>query len=410
MRKKKKESANRTYSLGPNLSFLDIVQDACSKGGRYTLTVEADGASYIVLVDRGGPFNVSGAGVTGSAALAMAAALRSGTYTVVEGWPVDQPLYQLGLDSTLKNLLLGSARTEMPDLPPARGVDSIRNAAWGSDPSPFPTPWNGGGGEAPETYIAPPTVPWRDVARPTAATGTLAVPTAAPPPPPGLPLPGVTPPAKFTRSNAPVADPTLTPTPAPTPQPPAAPIVEAPARATAPAPATAPEAAAAVPPPAVRAMPRPAQAAAPKPAAPVSPAPPTPVPAPGRAPEPSIRATLSGAATGSVAREMGFGEGIELDAAMPGEAGASAQQGPVKHLVTQALLWTVQIEEPGRYTLQQAWTLVLRALRSAFSVFIDPVEREVIQRWSRAKEDWRKSGESVAKQKSRKKSRTQPPE
>ena len=65
MRKKKKESANRTYSLGPNLSFLDIVQDACSKGGRYTLTVEADGASYIVLVDRGGPFNVSGAGVTG---------------------------------------------------------------------------------------------------------------------------------------------------------------------------------------------------------------------------------------------------------------------------------------------------------------------------------------------------------
>jgi hypothetical protein len=106
---------------------------------------------------------------------------------------------------------------------------------------------------------------------------------------------------------------------------------------------------------------------------------------------------------------MGFGEAMELDAAMPGAAGASEAQGPLKHLVTQALLWTVQVEEPGRYTLQQAWILTLRALRSAFSVLIDPFEREIIQRWSRAKEDWRKSAESVTKQKPRKKPKRTPP-
>jgi hypothetical protein len=318
--KKKKETADLASSLGPNLSFLDVVQDACRKGGRYTLTADSNGLSYVVLVDRGGPFNVSGGGATGSAALAMAAAVRSGSYTVVEGWPVDQPLYQLGLDATLQNLLLGSPRPEAPDLPPARGVDSLRNAAWSPDP----------GGAVATAIVSPPPAP----------PAPSAPPTAIPP----LALPEMMPASGFA--------PTAAPPPAPAPAPVAPPLAAA---------------------------------------------------------TPARIGTVEGPAI-AAGREMGFGDNIELDAAMPGEAGASEKQGQLRHLVTQALLWTVQIEEPGRYTLRQSWILVLRALRSAFSVFIDPIDREVGRRWSRAKDDWRKSGESVAKQKRSKKTKPAPPE
>jgi hypothetical protein len=375
--KKKKDSPNRTSSLGPNLSFLDIVQDACRKGGRFTLTAESRGHTYTVLVDRGGPFNVSGGGLTGSAALATAAGLRDGTYEVVEGWPVDQPLYQLGLDATLKGLLLGGARTEVPDLPPARGVDMLRNAAW--NPETALTPVHRVGDPRQATPATATAAAGLDVFR-SVATAT----SAAPPPPPApmslspLTLPAVTP----ATAQIPLTAPPKAPAPLPTPTQ---------ARPTAPAPISAPPPPPAPLPPAAT----PVAAEAPEPVAvrpvPVSPPAPASVPTPG------------------AGLEMGFGEAIELDAALPGEAGASEQQGQLRHLLTQALLWTVQIEEPGRYTLRQAWILVLRALRSAFALFIDPVERELVQRWARAKEDWRKSGESVATQKPRRKSAAKRP-
>jgi hypothetical protein len=356
--KKKKVTANPISSLGPNLSFLDVVQDACNKGGRYTLTAEADGLTYVVMVDRGGPFNVSGAGLTGSAALAMAATLRNGTYVVDEGWPVDQPLYQLGLDSTLKNLLLGSARTEVPDLPPARGVDAIRNAAWspGLDRS---------------------------------ATAALVSPPAPPAAVLPLDLPVMAASVGFTPTAAPAAPPALSPTPIPTraPQPTAAPRV-APPTAASPAPV----------------------ATTPVSTTPVSTTPVSTTPVAAASVPTSISVSTDPSANAGAGQEMGFGESMELDAAMPGEVGASEKQGQLRHLVTQALLWTLQIEEPSRYTLQQSWILVLRALRSAFAVLIDPIERELVRRWSRTKEDWRKSGESVAKQNAHKKTKPLPPQ
>src|ERR1700694_2506406 len=128
-KKKKKESpTDRTGTLGPDVSFLFVIQDACSRGGRYTLSAESKGLKYAVMVDRNGPFNATGGGYTGSAALAMAADLRTGTYSMSEGWPELQPYYQLGLDTTLKSLLDGRSRSATEELPLPRGVDWIRNA------------------------------------------------------------------------------------------------------------------------------------------------------------------------------------------------------------------------------------------------------------------------------------------
>ena len=112
--------------LGDRLSFLDVLAQACARNARYTLTVESGGASYTILVDRGGPFNASGGGTTGSPSLVHAAQLRSGRCSLTQGWPIDQPMYQPGLDMTLKALLNGAV--EPASLPRHRGVDSLRNA------------------------------------------------------------------------------------------------------------------------------------------------------------------------------------------------------------------------------------------------------------------------------------------
>ena len=112
--------------LGNRLGLLDVLAQACARGARYTLTVESAGVSYTILVDRGGPFNVTGGGTTGSPALVHAAQLRSGRCSLTQGWPMDQPMYQPGLDMTLKALLNGAV--EPAALPRHRGVDSLRNA------------------------------------------------------------------------------------------------------------------------------------------------------------------------------------------------------------------------------------------------------------------------------------------
>lgn len=112
--------------LGAHLSFLDVLSQACARNSRYTLTVDSPEASYTVLVDRGGPFNATGGGMTGSPALVHAAQLRTGRCALTQGWPVDQPMYQPGLDMTLKALMNGAV--EPAALPRHRGVDSLRNA------------------------------------------------------------------------------------------------------------------------------------------------------------------------------------------------------------------------------------------------------------------------------------------
>src|ERR1700737_3271470 len=117
-KKKKKTHNNRSVTLVPDMNFQFDIQDACRHGERYTLTAESKGLKYAVMVDRNGPFNVTGGGYTGSAALAMAAALRTGTYSMSEGWPELQPYYQLGLATTLKTLLDGHARSDVKDVPP----------------------------------------------------------------------------------------------------------------------------------------------------------------------------------------------------------------------------------------------------------------------------------------------------
>jgi hypothetical protein len=119
---------SQVRELGSRQSFLDVLRDACAHDGRYTLTAESDGQMFTVLVDRGGPFNAIGGGTAGSPALVAAAQLRTGRCTVSIGWPVDQPLYQPGLDRTLRALVDGAV--EPSTLPQHRGVDSLRNAEW----------------------------------------------------------------------------------------------------------------------------------------------------------------------------------------------------------------------------------------------------------------------------------------
>ena len=325
-KKKKESSTNRSGTLGPDMSFLSVIQDACRRGGRYTLTAESKGLRYTVIVDRNGPFNVTGGGYTGSAALAMAAALRTGAYSMSEGWPELQPYYQLGLDSTLKTLVDGRIRSDVEELPLARGVDWIRNAEGDSTPAYAPTPAEVQPG--PEIHAQHPAAPWPAWAErralPHGATDSLAV----------------------------------------------------------------------------HDIPAPASAPAPRPQAPVArPEARRPV----SAPEPAL-ADLRMAVRESAdpLQDADLDDAMESDVTTPGGSGTSAGQGPLRHLGTRALLWTIRMEDPARFNLNQALVLVGRSLRSDYGFMIRPVEREIIQRWRRAGEDWRTSGEAVSKQKLRK--------
>ena len=132
MKPRKKTSAtpaSQLVELGNSRSFLDVLRETCARdGGRYTLSVESGGVAFTILVDRGGPFNAIGGGSAGAPALVSASQLRSGRCTITAGWPVDQPLYQPGLDLTMKGLVEGVVEPKF--LPRHRGVDSLRNAEW----------------------------------------------------------------------------------------------------------------------------------------------------------------------------------------------------------------------------------------------------------------------------------------
>ena len=154
MKSRKNRPTNLTVrsevcELGNRLSFLDVLSQACGRNARYTLTVDGPGVSYTVLVDRGGPFNATGGGTTGSPALVHAAQLRSGRCSLTPGWPMEQPMYQPGLDMTLKALVNGAVEPTV--LPPHRGVDSLRNAEFHDSQV--------AASSSPDTFVRPPDVP-----------------------------------------------------------------------------------------------------------------------------------------------------------------------------------------------------------------------------------------------------------
>ena len=355
LRKKNKPSvAVQDTILSDRLSFLDVIVDTCQHSGRYTLIAESGDQTYTVMIDRGGPFNVDGAGLAGSAALVEAAALHHGRYSVIEGWPVDQPVYQLGLAAVLQGLKLGT-RPEAVQLPPARGVDAIRDAAWqtattaapagdGKEPDPFARPATNGG--APDPFGK------------SARNG-------------GGPRPLVQPAVPWLVAQAPA--PIETPTP-----------FEA--------------AALHQPPPA--AITRPVEAAAP-----IG----TLVEEPEPAPAPAVTSDVEDtAAVGDTAeredtvaylREVARAAKVDPEDVAPA---APKHQGWIKRRVLQFLLWTVEVEDgPDHYTLGQVLILVGRSLGSALAIIVSPITRPFINRWHQVRQDWRRSGEVASRQKAK---------
>jgi len=298
-----------------------VIRETCARGARFTITAETAGVQYVILVDRAGPFNANGPGVTGAAALAAAVRLRDGTYSVKHGWPVDQPLFQLGLDTTLRELEMAGpdARGPVPEAPAAA-----------SPPVKAPAP----AAPLPAPQLAAYTPPSIPSSRPPAPAQT--------PPLPATPAA----PASTSASPAPAASASTPYIPPPIYSPPVAPPLN---------PLAAPKTEVAL---VDRLVP---------PETPAAPEGPPPI--------------------------------------IPGMPGTSQKQGQLKHLLTQALLWVVQVDEPDSYTLPQAWRLSIQAVRAGIEEF-KLVAREWWQRylagrWRRMREDWKKSGEVVRRQRKR---------
>jgi hypothetical protein len=113
----------------------------------------------------------------------------------------------------------------------------------------------------------------------------------------------------------------------------------------------------------------------------------TPAPVPGGrlASEDELLASLRAAAAPPAAHPL-----------EPGPPRTSARQGPYRHALTQALLWALDVDQPGRYTLAQAWTLARRGTRMWFDEHLrrvgDGVRHPVGRALGRVGEDWRRSG------------------
>src|SRR5258708_7122515 len=120
LRKKKKAPVEiQDPVLSDRLSFLDVIVETCKHSGRHTLIADTGDATYTVMIDSGGPFNADGGGLSGREVLVKAASLRHGTYTKLQGWPVDQPTYQLGLAQALQGPVMSTKPEETPPPPPA---------------------------------------------------------------------------------------------------------------------------------------------------------------------------------------------------------------------------------------------------------------------------------------------------
>jgi hypothetical protein len=335
-------------ALTENLTFLDVIRDSCARGGRFTATAQSpDGSAYTVLVDRGGPFNVSGGGLSGTDALIAASRLRAGTYTLAEGWPVAQPLYQIGLDATLRMLSSGTMPAVVGELPAARGIDALRNA---------------------DAAVAPPRQPAAAPAPPADPHPVPFIPTLVPDNPQA---------ERDSVEMAAAPEPTTVPEPAAAevdPQP------VAPVATVEPGPVVAIVEPVAV----VQVVPEPPAAAVPAEPAPAEHA--------------LVESLVPPVAPVPV-------ESSEANFFLPGGPTTSADQGGFRHLATQSLLWLVQIDEPERYTLPQARRITSRAITGSMSGMFHPFQDAAHTRWQKAKQDWEKSGEVVAKQQARKKKR-----
>lgn len=390
-KKNKPPPAVQDTILSDQLSFLDVIVETCQHSGRYTLIAESGDQTYTVMIDRGGPFNVDGGDSTGSAALVKAASLRHGTYSVIQGWPVDQPVYQLGLAAVLQGLVLGTT-PEAVQLPPARGADAIRNAAWqmaatatpasdgkepdpfartatnGAEPAPFQKSARNGGGLHP---FVQPTGPWLVAEAPAPIeTPTTFEAAALHQPPPAA----ITPPVE---AAAPIG-----------------PLVEEPEPTSAPATDLAVAEAAEAP---VEAIEAPVETIE---------APPAAIPE-----SAEIAVTTNVEDTAAVddtaepkdsttfLREVARAAKVDPEDEAPA---APKHQGWIERRVLQFLLWTVEVEdEPDHYTLGQVLTLVGRSLGSAFAIMVSPITRLFINRLHQTREDWRRSGEVASRRKAR---------
>ena len=423
LRKKKKAPVEiQDPVLSDRLSFLDVIVETCKHSGRHTLIADTGDATYTVMIDSGGPFNADGGGLSGREVLVKAASLRHGTYTKLQGWPVDQPTYQLGLAQALQGLVMGTKPEEAP-LPPARGVNAMRNATFETVGKPA------GNGEAPDPFALTPTNGGR-LPDPFAPSRTAAYSPAATDP--------FTPSATNDgglHKSAPQAGPwTMAETPKPIPKPvpstssfetaPSdhpfmaafAPVVDAPTQPAPPAePAPRADTAVAVAEaaPAVRGEPPIAASTVAEPIATVAePA----VVEPPRA-QPPITAAVVAEPIPTVAEPVATTQRVEpldtvsylrqaaraSDSVDPTAAPPAARKPPglVKRRVLQFVLWTVEVEgDPAQYTLGQALGLLAHSLGAGLTLILSPVTRPFTTRWHQARDDWRRSGEVAARQKS----------
>jgi hypothetical protein len=312
-----KEIEANAGRIDPQHGLIPVIQATCARGARFTITAEAGDQRYVILVDRGGPFNVTGPGVTGSVALAGAVHLREGIYQVEHGWPMAQPLFQIGLDTTLQDLSMSGPAARGPVLPPplpkARGVPARPTPSATTNPMPAGAP---AASPAPVPALAP---------------AALAVPAA-----PAMPTAPITP-----------------------------------AMPAAPAPV----------PPVLNAFPSPPP---PVQVDPVAPPPQTQLPVMDRLIPPQLPV-----------------EPARPAPIIPGLPGTSQKQGSIKHYLTQALLWVVQVDEPDCYTLGQAWRLSRQAVQVGVSELLlswrDFWQHEVGNRWRGIRREWKKSGEVARK-------------
>ena len=425
-----------------------MIVETCKHGRRSTLIADAGDATYTVMIDSGGPFNAEGGGLSGRDVLVKAASLRHGTYTKLQGWPVDQPTYQLGLAQALQGLVMGTKPEEAP-LPPARGVNAMRNAAFETAGKPA------GNGDAPDPFALTPTNGSR-LPDPFAPSTTAPyLPSASEPfAPSATNSSGLHQPAQeagpWTMAE--------TPTPIPKPIPSTssfetapsdhpfmaafAPVAEPPSQPAAPDQPTAHvEPAIAVAEPESGLSQSSIPQAPPQPSIPQ--APPQPLAAdvalagpadaertvaerPVAAAPVAEAAVATPAAAEPVAQPVAASQAVEphdtisylreaaraSDSVDPMAAPPAARKapGPVKRVVLRFLLWTVEVDgSPEQYTLRQALALLARSLGSGLSLLLSPVTRPFTRRWHQARDDWRRSGEVTARQKAqRTKSPTKP--
>ncbi|HEV3231647.1 MAG TPA: hypothetical protein VG245_05275 [Candidatus Dormibacteraeota bacterium] len=355
-RKAAPKLVRQTGHLASNRTGLDVVILACEPGERQTVIAEEGSRRFTVLIDRNGPCNATGAGLTASAALEAVAAMAAGSFVIEPGWPVAQPFFQLGLDLTMKRLR--GLASEAAPLPVPRGVDRLRDEE--SHPAAEST-WT----PLAAATIGAPMAEWTPAAAPVARFARAAGEPLTSVPAPALPAMPARPVAAMAEAPAiPVVATVTTPV------------------AARPAVAEAQTELPQMPPELVAALDasRPAFVSAANLDAVMAPPPPA----------PALRGLMS------VDDEL-LASLRPLDPPAPdpraaGLPGTSRKQGLVKHQATQGLLWVLDVDQPDCYTLDQAWSMASRGT----TLWVQDHLRHLGARFGRkldgVSQDWRESG------------------